>query len=193
MNPAAPITATAPSVRIAPIPPVRRFAVALCSLVCAAVLFRGQVASALVTRGDDVLRAGDVDGAVRAYARATQLDAASAVAADRLAFFLLVRRSAGDAARAYAVADTTLAAVPHEPALLADRAFAAQRLGRWRAAQRDFAAAAEGAHDPRYAHLAARVALRRRDRTAARAHLRRALAMDAAYAPARALLARLGE
>ena len=176
----------------APIPPLRRIAVAVFSLTCAAVLFRGNVASALVTRGDDVLRAGDVDGAVRAYVRATQLDAGSAVAADRLAFFLLVRRNAGDAARAYAVADAALAAVPNEPALLADRAFAAQRLGRWRSAERDFFAAARTGHDPRYAHFAARMALRANDRAASRAHLRTALALDAAYAPARALLARLG-
>jgi regulator of sirC expression with transglutaminase-like and TPR domain len=125
--------------------------------------------------------------------RATRLDAASAVAADRLAFFLIVRRSAGDAARAYAIADAALAAVPNEPALLADRAFAAQRLGRWRAAERDFAGAAHHARDPRYAHLAARMALNVRDRAAASRHLHEALALEATYAPARALLARLGE
>jgi tetratricopeptide (TPR) repeat protein len=175
------------------ISPLRRVAVAGFSLICAAMLFRGDVASALVTRGDDVLRAGDVDGAVRAYTRAARLDRASAVAADRLAFFLLVRRNAGDAARAHAVADAALGAVPNEPGLLADRAYAAQRLGLWRNAERDFAAAARYAHDPRYAHLAARMALRLHDRTASRDHLHAALALDAAYAPARALLARLGK
>ena len=171
--------------------PLRRFVVASFAVACAAVLFRPNLASALVTRGDDVLRAGDVDGAVRYYGRAALLDASSAVAADRLAFFLLVRRHSGDAARAQAIADAALRLIPADPGLLADRAFAARRLGRRAAAERDFAAAAHAARDPRYAHLAARIALERGDRAGARAYLRSALTLDARYAPARVLLAEL--
>jgi tetratricopeptide (TPR) repeat protein len=180
---------------------VRRLTVASISLLLAVVLFHGNVASALVTRGDAVLRAGDVEGAVRYYARAARLDAGSRVAADRLAFFLLMRRRPGDAARAYAIADAVLRARPAGfgrddaagiSALLADRALAALRLSHVRAAERDFAAAAATAGDPRYAFLAAHAAARRGDRAAAREHLRAALRFDASYAPARALIARLG-
>lgn len=173
------------------LPRPRRCAVAAVSLVAAGLLFHGSLASALITRGDDLLRAGDIGGAVRAYGRSQWLDRRSPVPADRLAFFLLVRRAPGDAARAYAVADSGLRLVPGDAALLADRAFAAQRMSRWHEAERDFAAAARAGRDARYAHLAARMAERRADRSAERAHLRAALALDASYAPARTLLARI--
>jgi tetratricopeptide (TPR) repeat protein len=166
----------------------RRVAVVLASLALAAVLFRGELAAALVTRGDDLLRAGDVDGAVRTYARAERVDPRSVVAADRLAFFLLVRRAPGDAAHAFAIARDGLRVAPADPALLADRAFAAQRLARWSDAERDFMQAAHLAHDARYAHLAARDAARRGDARRAREDLRFSLRLDPRYTPARALL-----
>ncbi|HTW83425.1 MAG TPA: hypothetical protein VMD91_05075 [Candidatus Sulfotelmatobacter sp.] len=169
----------------------RRFALAAVALACAALLFRGEVATALVTRGDDALRGGDVDRAVNAYARATAIDARSAVAADRLAFFLLVRRGRGDAALALAVAVRALRAVPNDPLLLADRGFAAQRLGRIREAERAFAAAALGARDPRYAQLAGRMAQRAHEPTVARHDFAVALALAPDFAPARAALREL--
>jgi tetratricopeptide (TPR) repeat protein len=169
----------------------RRIALALISLLCAALLFRGNVALALVARGDDLLGSGDLDGAARSYGRAIFFDRGAIVAADRLAFALWLRRRPGDARRGFDVASHALEYAPHNVVLLADRGFAAQRLGRWRDAESSFAAAAAIGHDPRYAHLAAHMARRAGDRAAERRHLRAALAIDRAYAPARALLARL--
>ncbi|MDB5042142.1 MAG: hypothetical protein JWN27_2868 [Candidatus Eremiobacteraeota bacterium] len=166
----------------------RRCVLAAVSLLFAAALFRAHVAAALVTRGDDLLRDGNVDGAVRSYARARWLDAGSAVAADRLAFYLVLRGRDGDAVRAYAVAGDALLFSPRDPQLLADRGFAAERLGRWRSAESSFAAAAAAARDPRYFHLAARMAERAHDAFAFRRDLRDALAFDPSYALARAAL-----
>jgi len=177
---------------VKPISAVRRFALALTGVACAALLFRGAIVDGLVTRGDDMLRAGDTSGAVRYYGRAAALDSRSAPAADRLAFTLLMRRQPGDARAAFAAADAALRAHAADAALLADRAFAGVRLGHWRSAERDFSDAAHAARDPRYAHLAARMAERAHDEKAMRAHLLAALALDRTYSPARALLTRSG-
>jgi len=166
----------------------RRCILAAVSLLFAAALFRAHVASALVTRGDDLLRDGNVDGAVRSYARARWLDAKSAVAADRLAFYLVLRGRDGDAAQAYTVAGDALFFSPRDPQLLADRGFAAERLARWRSAESSFAAAGSAAHDPRYYHLAARMAQRAHDTFAFRRDVHDALAFDASFGPARAAL-----
>ncbi len=170
-----------------PIPRARRLLCAAVALALAATLFRAQLADALVTRGDDAFRNGDVAGALRAYGRALQLDPHSVVAADRLAFFLALRHDRVHAARAVTVATTALAVRP-AAALYADRAFAEMQLRRWHAAADDFGAAGMLGRDARYDHLAGRMALRSGDRAQARSYARRAIAADPAFAPARALL-----
>jgi tetratricopeptide (TPR) repeat protein len=145
---------------VRPLTPPRRIAVAAASLCCCALLFRGNVATALVSRGDALLTAGDLSGAVRLYDRALRIDRTDADAADRLAFAFLLRRDPGDAQRAYAAAVTGLLAAPQDGRLLVDRGFASQRLSRWHDAQAAFLRAAAVTHDARYAHLAARMASR---------------------------------
>jgi Flp pilus assembly protein TadD len=175
------------------IPPIRRVALAAVALAVSALLFHGTIASALVTRGDDLLRAGSTGSAIDAYARAVTWDPYSPVGPDRLAFALVLRRAPGDAKRAYVVADRALRTIPDDTTLHVDRGFAASRLTRWGDAERDFAWAARRAHDPRYAHLAARMAEREHETLREREDLHVALALDGRYAPARALLRRLGE
>jgi len=171
-----------------PITRLRRLTLAATSLALAAVLFHGQLSAAVVTRGDDALRTGDVDTAIRLYLRAAQLDSRSVVAADRLAFHLALRHDRASALLAVTIATRALGNAPSEPALFADRAFAELQLRAWRKAERDFDGAGRLRHDARYEHFAARMALRSGDRTAARRYAQLALADDPAFAPARALL-----
>jgi tetratricopeptide (TPR) repeat protein len=166
----------------------RRLTLAVGALATAFFLFHGQLATAVVTRGDDALRTGDVDTAIRLYFRATQLDAGSSVAADRLAFHLALLHDRSSAHVAVNIATRALRERPLEPALFADRAFAELQLRAWRGAERDFDRAGRLARDARYEHFAARMALRSGDRAAARRYARLALADDPAFAPARALL-----
>jgi len=173
------------------IPLGRRFAIAFVALSLAGGLFRGQIATALVTRGDDAVRNGDPTAGVRYYHRALAIDPRTGRAADRLAFYLGMRHQPGDAETAIAVATTALVQVPDDAALLADRGLAEQRLRRWRAAERDFGRAGVIGHDPRYDHLAGRVALRLGDVDEARQFFGLALIHDPAFRPARAALARL--
>ncbi len=169
----------------------RRLLIATAALSTAFVLFHGQLAAAVVTRADDALRAGDVASALRLYQRAVRLDPRSSVAADRLAFQLALKHDAADARAAVAIASRALAAGGAAPGLFADRAFAELQLRAWRAAELDFDRAGTLAHDARYEHFAARMAMHRRDRSAAARFARRALADDHNFAPARALLGAL--
>jgi tetratricopeptide (TPR) repeat protein len=170
------------------IPLPRRFLVAAVALALAAFVFHIQLASAVVTRGDDALRSGDIAGAMRYYARAERLDPASTVAADRLAFNLAMRHDRDDARLAIAVANNAIDVHPRDASLFADRGFAELQFGAWRRAEVDFGQAGSLGHDARYDHFASRMALRVSDRVAARRYAERALHEDPAFAPARALL-----
>lgn len=166
----------------------RRLLIAGISLTLALFVFHAQVASAIVTRGDDVLRTGDVAGAIRFYQRAISFDPRSAVAADRFAFYLSVQHDRESARRAVDVVTAALRAGASDSALYADRAFAELQLHAWRDAELDFAQAGAASHDARYEHFAARLALRLADRPAADRYARLALNDDPSFAPARAFM-----
>jgi tetratricopeptide (TPR) repeat protein len=167
----------------------RRVALAIVALLIAGSVLRGPIALALVTRGDDALRSGDRAAGVHYYERALAFDPRSARAADRLAFALAMQHDPTAAQAAVAIASAALATTPDDPALLADRGLAEQRLRRWRDAETDFAHAGQAGRDARYDHLAGRLALRRHDHRAARVYFLAALRLDPAFAPARAALA----
>jgi tetratricopeptide (TPR) repeat protein len=166
------------------IPLWRRFAVALVSLLLCALLFHGQIADALVTRGDSFLQAGRPARAERYYRRALWWDSRSNVAADRFAFvgFELRTRAALDAA--IEIAGDALARTPSEEPLLLDRALCLQAEGRYREARADFARAAVIRSDPQLLHLAGWAALRSGDARAARRYWQGALRIDPSFTPA---------
>lgn len=136
------------------------------ALLCAGVLFRSQVADALVIRGDDYLyRGGRVQALVR-YNRALLVDPDSEVAADRYVFLSLQRQTSASLAAALAVASRYLHRHPHDAPLLRDRALCYLHLRKYEAAERDFADAARASGAPDayvFAGWAAQHAGRQRD------------------------------
>jgi tetratricopeptide (TPR) repeat protein len=147
------------------------------------VLFHGQIADALVTRGDSFLQAGHAARAERYYRRALWWDPGSSVAADRFAFvgFQLRTRDTLDAA--IAVANEALARAPDDRHLLLDRALCLQARGRLREARADFARSAELYHEPQLLHFAGWAALRSGDIRSARRYWHTALQLDPSFTP----------
>jgi tetratricopeptide (TPR) repeat protein len=163
----------------------RRFALAGASLLLAAVIFRGPLSEALITRGDDQLRFGDRNAAIRYYERALSVAPRNGTAADRLAFTMALQHDRRSLEHALRVSTAALRGDPANLALLADRGFAEMRLGRSHAAALDFAAAGTLGHDTRYASFAARLARKSGDRELAVRETREALRDDPAFGPAR--------
>jgi len=163
---------------------IRRYTLAGTSLILAALVFRGQLSDALITRGDDQLRFGDRNVAVRYYERALRIAPDNATAADRLAFTMAMQHDRRSLESALRVSTAALAVNPSNANLLADRGFAEIRLGRSHAAALDFASAGTIGHDTRYASFAARLARKTGDRALALRETREALHDDPAFAPA---------
>lgn len=162
----------------------RRFAVAFLALLCAAAIFKGQIASALVIRGDDYLYRGDRAHALERYRRAMSLAPAFSVAADRFVFVMMQQHTRDSLNQAIAVATGYLHAHPHDSDLLTDRALCYLHLRRYAFAQRDFERAAHEAHAPSDYVFAGWAAQRAGHARIARALWRRALLVRPGYRPA---------
>ena len=166
----------------------RRVAVALFALLSGALLFRPQLAGALVDRGDQYFYRGNLVQAQHRYRRALFVDPESEVAADRYVFSGMQLGSADTLQDAARVADHYLKIHPQDAALLADRGLCYLRLRRYEFAEADFTASAKLLHSAQYYVFAGWAARRERDNLRARSLWRAALAVQPGYAPALAAL-----
>jgi len=163
---------------------MRRFAAALLAVACAAVLFRGAVAQALVIRGDDYLYRGDRAAAVERYRRAMTIAPSYGTAFDRYVFVTMQHQNPRALHDAVDVAGTYLRAHPRDAALLTDRALCLLHLRRFSEAQDDFTRAASIAQTAESYAFAGWAANRNGDEASARSLWRRALELSPHYRPA---------
>jgi tetratricopeptide (TPR) repeat protein len=142
------------------IPLRRRFSMAFLALCISGFLFRGALATALVTRGDDFFQKGRVERARMYYARALFFDSRATLAADRYAFSALEMRTPEALRSSIRVATAALAYAPSDAALLEDRGLLYLIERRYRQAREDLLRAAAITGDPRWRRLAAQAAQR---------------------------------
>jgi Flp pilus assembly protein TadD len=146
--------------RPAPIALPRRLALAVLSLAIAFVSLHGWIAMGLVSRGDDVLRAGQQERALAFYARAAWLDPGWDAATDRYAFAAAMTRDPRVMESAVARATILLARHPASRDVRWDRAVCLLHLGRSNAAFEDLVLLARARRtDWRMNDMARRVAL----------------------------------
>lgn len=119
------------------------FAIAVCAL-----LFRAQISTALVLRGDDLLARGDASAALNKYEFALRVDASNGAALDRVLFAALQERGEGTLRRVLNRADAYLARHPQDAAVLQDRALCELILRKRAAAARDLERTARITRDP---------------------------------------------
>jgi Tfp pilus assembly protein PilF len=159
------------------------------ALALSALLFRGDIADAVVLRGDQLLMQGNTRAASAHYWRAMSIDASSPLAADRLIFAAVLLRDKGGVRATLRIADNALRARPGDTVLLNDRALLLLLLQRFAPAERDFARAAALQHSAQLYVFAGWAARDAGDRRSANALWRKALSIAPGFAPARAALA----
>lgn len=151
------------------------------SLAISAVLFRPFVADALVSRGDEFLRAGDLGAASIYYARAVRADPDSEPAAERFTF-VGFRLGGAELRAVLTFADAYLSRHPSASSVRLDRAFALRAAGMERTAAREFLVLGHERRDFRYFGLAAHAAMLAGRPDLARYAFARALALNPRYA-----------
>lgn len=160
-------------------------------MLWAAALFRPQVSTALVTRGDEFLYRSDLSGALKYYSRANAVDPNDGVAVDRLAFFGMQLRTNDSLHASLVATGAYLARHPEDANVRADRALCLQILKRYQLATAEFAIAASETHDARYYTFAGWDAMRSGDRALARHYWQSALHVQPMYSPALGALRRI--
>lgn len=134
--------------------PLRRIALAAAAVAISGVLLRGQMADALVVRGDEFLYRSDSRAALRYYRRALQFDATNAVALDRLLFVATTLRDRAGMRDGVERAATYLEGRPDDDAIRMDRAMAWRALGKSSFAWIDFGVVGYRTRDARALALA---------------------------------------
>ncbi len=134
--------------------PARRVALAAAAVAVSGILLRGQVADALVVRGDEFLYRSNSKAALRYYRRALRFDANNTVALDRVLFVSTLLRNRTQMRDAVERSTGYLDRRPDDDAIRMDRAMACRALGDASTAAADFAVAGYRTRDARALALA---------------------------------------
>ena len=172
--------------------PLRRIALATVAVAVSGVLLRGQMADALVVRGDEFLYRSDSRAALRYYRRALRFDATNAVALDRLLFVATILRDRVGMRDGVQRAAAYLERRPDDDAIRMDRAMAWRALGKSAFAWIDFGVVGYRTRDARALALAGFAARDAAREVAARRLWRAALTLAPGMPAASHALARDG-
>lgn len=135
--------------------PFRRIALATIAVAVSGMLLRGQMADALVVRGDEFLYRSYPSAALRYYRRALQFDPSNAVALDRLLFVATLVRDRASMLDAAGRSIRYLEGRADDDVIRLDLAMTRRRLGDEAAAFSDFAVVGYRTRDARALALGA--------------------------------------
>lgn len=168
----------------------RRLVLTAVAIAIAGVIVRGQLADALVVRGDEFLYRARPSTALRYYRRALWFDARSGIAVDRFLFVALTTRTADALHAGIAIASNYLTRNPRDDVVLMDRAMAYRAVGRPELALADFESVGERRKDSRALTFAGFAAQAVGQTARARVLWKAALSVAPGFPPAKRALER---